>query len=204
MTTKQINALKRENQRLKKHNQGLKEGAKNESQVDMAEAFKKNLKKSATPSELKLIKLLTEAGVNFEFQKVIYVNPKFIILDFYLPKAKVIIELDGGQHFKDDTLAIDKNRDSYLKKQGLKVLRLSNNKANDLNITSLKNILKDFKNNTMYKKVKEYKDYEIITFGKYQGKTIKDIYLCDKSYLVWLYRSLLATYSEDIMSKLKL
>jgi very-short-patch-repair endonuclease len=47
------------------------------------------------------------------------------IVDFYCPKAKLVIELDGGQHYKDEGLLKDKVRDEYLAGLGLQVLRFS-------------------------------------------------------------------------------
>lgn len=47
------------------------------------------------------------------------------IADFYCPSAKLVIELDGGQHYTDEGLERDKIRDEYMKEQGLKVLRFS-------------------------------------------------------------------------------
>ena len=48
------------------------------------------------------------------------------IVDFYCPRAKLVIEVDGGQHFTDDGHEYDKARDDYLNSLGLKVLRFSN------------------------------------------------------------------------------
>jgi very-short-patch-repair endonuclease len=47
------------------------------------------------------------------------------IVDFYCPKAKLIIEIDGGQHYDNDGIKKDRIRDKYIKNQGLKVLRFS-------------------------------------------------------------------------------
>ena len=48
------------------------------------------------------------------------------IVDFYCPRAKLVIEVDGGQHYSDDMAEVDRKRDDYLKNLGLKVLRFSN------------------------------------------------------------------------------
>lgn len=48
------------------------------------------------------------------------------IVDFYAPAAKLVIEADGGQHFDDNHLEKDKNRDACLKKLGITVLRFDN------------------------------------------------------------------------------
>jgi very-short-patch-repair endonuclease len=48
------------------------------------------------------------------------------IVDFYCPKAKLVIELDGGQHFKPDYQIKDQVRDDQLAALGLRVLRFNN------------------------------------------------------------------------------
>jgi len=58
-------------------------------------------------------------GVQFYRQKPLL----SFILDFYCPKAKLVIELDGAQHFEPERQAKDKKRDESLVGLGLKVLR---------------------------------------------------------------------------------
>ncbi len=48
------------------------------------------------------------------------------ILDFYCPKLKLAIELDGGQHAQDDNREYDTARSAYLKSQGIDVMRFWN------------------------------------------------------------------------------
>ncbi len=48
------------------------------------------------------------------------------IVDFYCPKAKLVIEVDGGQHYREEGMEADRKRDSYFRGQGLKILRFSN------------------------------------------------------------------------------
>lgn len=48
------------------------------------------------------------------------------IVDFYCPKARLIIEIDGGQHYEDKALISDKSRDLELEKLGFKVIRFTN------------------------------------------------------------------------------
>ena len=48
------------------------------------------------------------------------------IVDFYIADADLVVELDGSQHYQGDQMAYDKRRNSYLKEQGLKILRFSN------------------------------------------------------------------------------
>ena len=47
------------------------------------------------------------------------------IIDFYCPAAKLIIELDGGQHYSEVGMEKDKIRDNYLASLGFTVLRFS-------------------------------------------------------------------------------
>ena len=50
---------------------------------------------------------------------------KFIV-DFYCPKAKLVIELDGSQHFEEAQRVADAERDAALTGLGLRVLRFDN------------------------------------------------------------------------------
>jgi very-short-patch-repair endonuclease len=60
-------------------------------------------------------------GYQFYRQKII----GNYIVDFYCPKAKLIIELDGSQHYDEEGKKRDNRRDAYLKNLGLKVFRFS-------------------------------------------------------------------------------
>ena len=60
-------------------------------------------------------------GYQFYRQKII----GNYIVDFYCPKARLIIEIDGGQHYYDEKPKKDKVRDDYMREHKLKVLRFS-------------------------------------------------------------------------------
>ena len=47
------------------------------------------------------------------------------IVDFYCPKEKLIVEVDGGQHYDNEGNSRDRIRDDYLKKLGMRILRVS-------------------------------------------------------------------------------
>ena len=47
------------------------------------------------------------------------------IVDFYCPKGKLIVEVDGGQHYKTEGMKKDQKRDRYLQCLGLTILRFS-------------------------------------------------------------------------------
>ena len=60
-------------------------------------------------------------GRPFYRQKII---GKYIV-DFYCPKANLVIELDGGQHYSESGKAKDRTRDDALTEMGIRVLRFS-------------------------------------------------------------------------------
>jgi len=60
-------------------------------------------------------------GHQFYRQKVI---GRYIV-DFYCPKANLVIEIDGGQHYSEIGKTKDRTRDDVLIKMGIKVLRFS-------------------------------------------------------------------------------
>ncbi len=80
-----------------------------------------------TKEELKLwLNFLKPLNVHVRRQKII---GKYVV-DFYIASAKLVIELDGSQHYIGDGQERDRNRDSFMEKMGLKVLRYSNNDIN--------------------------------------------------------------------------
>ena len=48
------------------------------------------------------------------------------IVDFYAPKANVVVEVDGSQHMEVEHAEADSQRDAYLASEGLRVLRFDN------------------------------------------------------------------------------
>ena len=87
-------------------------------------ALSQHLRKNMTDAENTLwLKLRRKQlkGHQFYRQKII---GKYII-DFYCPKANLVIELDGGQHYSETGQAKDRTRDDVLTEMGIKVLRFS-------------------------------------------------------------------------------
>ncbi len=48
------------------------------------------------------------------------------IVDFYIASVKIVIELDGGQHYKNQEMIYDYRSDQYLKQNDVLVLRYPN------------------------------------------------------------------------------
>ncbi|MBQ7884380.1 MAG: DUF559 domain-containing protein [Phascolarctobacterium sp.] len=48
------------------------------------------------------------------------------IADFYCSKAKLVIEIDGGQHYSQEGMDYDEQRTMFLNSIGLEVIRFNN------------------------------------------------------------------------------
>ena len=53
------------------------------------------------------------------------------VADFYIANAKIVIEIDGKDHFNPKHIAADKIRDAYFESLGILVLRYSNRQVNE-------------------------------------------------------------------------
>ncbi len=47
------------------------------------------------------------------------------IVDFYCPRAKLVVEIDGGQHYSEEIQKKDRTRDEFMVRNGLRVLRFT-------------------------------------------------------------------------------
>ena len=92
---------------------------KNSKLTSNAKALRKNMTKEERHLWYDFLKNLP---VTVNRQKVI---GKYIV-DFYIASAKLVIELDGSQHYEDIGVLEDIARDNYLNELGIKVLRYSN------------------------------------------------------------------------------
>ena len=84
----------------------------------------RHLRKDMTKSEQALWSRLRGKqllGVQFYRQKPI----GNYIVDFFAPKGKLVVEVDGSQHAEEDHAAKDKRRDDYLANLGIYVLRFN-------------------------------------------------------------------------------
>ena len=69
---------------------------------------------------------LKKCPVRFSRQKVL---GKYIA-DFYSAEAKIVIELDGAQHFEKENRIYDEKRTEFLEQYGLKIIRIPNGEIN--------------------------------------------------------------------------
>ena len=83
----------------------------------------RQLRREMTPHERKLWYLfLRKYPVKIFKQRII---GRFIV-DFYCAPARLVIELDGSQHYEPQGLAYDSERTQFLTALGLEVVRFSN------------------------------------------------------------------------------
>ena len=83
----------------------------------------KKLRKTMTKEERHLwYDCLKQLPVTVHRQKVL----GNYIVDFYIASAKIVIELDGSQHYEEEQRKRDLERDMYLQQTGCRVLRYSN------------------------------------------------------------------------------
>ena len=87
----------------------------------------KKLRKNMTKEERHLwYEFLRNYPVRFSRQKIL---GKYIV-DFYCAKAKLVLELDGSQHYEEKGIKEDTQRTEFLKDYGLTVIRIPNNEVN--------------------------------------------------------------------------
>ena len=84
-----------------------------------AKTLRKNMSKEGRHLWYDFLKTLP---ITVNRQKVI---GKYIV-DFYIASSKIVIELDGSQHYEDEGIENDTKRDEFLNSLGIKVLRYSN------------------------------------------------------------------------------
>ena len=98
----------------RKHNSSFTENAK-------------MLRKTMTKEERHLwYDFLRGYPIRFLRQKVI----DEYIVDFYCHSARLVIELDGSQHYEESALQRDKIRTERIEERNLTVIRIPNNEVN--------------------------------------------------------------------------
>ena len=88
----------------------------------------KQLRREMTKEERHLwYDFLRTYPVRFSRQKVL---GRYIV-DFYSAKAKLVIELDGSQHYGAEQVAKDAERTAFLNGDGLQVIRIPNHEVSE-------------------------------------------------------------------------
>ncbi|MCD4817217.1 MAG: endonuclease domain-containing protein [Candidatus Cloacimonetes bacterium] len=91
---------------------------------------RKELRKNQTPEEKKLWEYLRNRkllGIKFFRQYSI----NYYIVDFYAPKLRLVIEIDGLQHFTDYGKEYDNERTEILNSLKINIIRFRNESINN-------------------------------------------------------------------------
>ena len=94
----------------------------------MASPVARRLRANLTDAESRLWGQLRYRQIdNFRFRRQTPIGP--YVVDFFCPSAKLIVEIDGGQHA--DRTKEDGIRTEWLERKGYRVLRFWNNEVFD-------------------------------------------------------------------------
>jgi len=86
---------------------------------------RKELRKNMPPAEVMLwSKIRAKQLDGYKFRRQYSVDR--YILDFYCPKAKLGIEIDGDSHFSELAQRYDRKREDFIESLGIKILRFNN------------------------------------------------------------------------------
>ena len=85
---------------------------------------RKELRNNMTAEEKIIWKYIknNQLGVKFRRQHSI----DYYIADFYCSELKIVIEIDGSQHYSEDGIEYDMEREEFMKSIGIRTIRFSN------------------------------------------------------------------------------
>jgi very-short-patch-repair endonuclease len=87
--------------------------------------FQRDLRKNMPVPEVILWQAIRNGQLGVKFRRQFTIGN--FIIDFYAPRMRLGVELDGESHFySQDVQNRDKMRDEFLSKQGIKILRFLN------------------------------------------------------------------------------
>lgn len=89
--------------------------------------YAQKLRREMTPQERRLwYDCLKKLPVKVRRQHVLGGS----IVDFYIPERRLVIELDGSQHYGPEGAEADRQRDAYFADRRIRVVRYSNHEIN--------------------------------------------------------------------------
>ena len=104
--------------------------------------IRRKLRHSSTPAEKYLWKIIRSKKLDIKFRRQFSID-RFVV-DFYCPRLKLALELDGGHHRKKEIKNYDRIRQKYLENLGIKIFRIENKEIfenSDLVISKIKQII---------------------------------------------------------------
>lgn len=99
----------------------------------------KRLRRYMTAAERRILSLFRTNHVKVIPQKGFMTNNAFFIVDFYIPRRRIVIEIDGSVHDNPQQKSRDAWKDLFLKKEKhiRKIIRISNSRAFSIMPTEL-------------------------------------------------------------------
>ncbi|MFH1233915.1 MAG: endonuclease domain-containing protein [Patescibacteria group bacterium] len=88
-------------------------------------SLRKNLRQQGVIAETILWSKLRNKNLGYKFKRQFGIE-KYIV-DFYCPRKKLVIEIDGATHSTNSEILNDRIRQKYLEYLGLKIIRFTNN-----------------------------------------------------------------------------
>ncbi|HLD88098.1 MAG TPA: endonuclease domain-containing protein [Candidatus Omnitrophota bacterium] len=86
---------------------------------------RRHLRKEQTDAERRLWDQLRNKHMNgYKFFRQYGIGS--YIADFYCPALKVVVEVDGGQHYSEDGKIYDDQRDKFFRTLGIRTIRFNN------------------------------------------------------------------------------
>src|SRR3989344_6404964 len=89
---------------------------------------RRDLRNNATPQEILLWSRLKNSKLGFKFRRQHSIGG--YIVDFYCPTKRLVVEIDGFQHFHKENIEYDSVRTKYFFGLNIKVIRFGNDEVN--------------------------------------------------------------------------
>ncbi len=102
-----------------------------------------SLRTKQTPQEVLFWSRLRREQLGFKFRRQHSIGG--YIADFYCPEKKLVIEIDGSQHFGKGVKEYDEIRSKYFEGLDIKVLRFTNAEINTNMNGVIENIINELK-----------------------------------------------------------
>ena len=80
----------------------------------------------STPQESSVCAIIRSMGYDVIRQYPIFTGRKQYYADIYIPRLRLIIEVDGGYHFTERQKRLDTNRSAGIRRLGYHVCRIKN------------------------------------------------------------------------------
>lgn len=92
--------------------------------LDEKYALAKEMRQNPTPAEARMWDYLGGWKLAYKFQRQVVLRG--FIVDFFCPKARLIVEVDGSVHQLEDQAVQDELREFFLEQKGYTMLRFDN------------------------------------------------------------------------------